>query len=65
MTKLTSLYITLSRLAEDERGQDLVEYSLLAGLIALSFGAFNTLGAATSISKLFSKMGSTISLAAV
>ena len=64
MTKLTNLYITLKRLAEDERGQDLIEYALLVAFVGLSFGAFNSLGAASGISKLFSRMGSTVGGAA-
>jgi pilus assembly protein Flp/PilA len=60
--KMTKLYIYLSNLARDERGQDMVEYALLAGFIAVAAGA--TLpGISTSISTIFSKMASVTSLA--
>ena len=60
---MTKLYITLSNLARDERGQDMVEYALLAGFIAVAAGA--TLpGISTSISTIFSKMASVTSVAA-
>jgi pilus assembly protein Flp/PilA len=59
---MTKLYILLSNLARDERGQDMVEYALLAGFIAVAAGA--TLpGISTSISTIFSKMASVTSLA--
>jgi pilus assembly protein Flp/PilA len=59
---MTKLYIYLSNLARDERGQDMVEYALLAGFIAVAAGA--TLpGISTSISTIFSKMASVTSLA--
>lgn len=60
---MTKLYIVLSNLARDERGQDMVEYALLAGFIAVAAGA--TLpGISTSISTIFSKMASVTSVAA-
>ena len=60
---MTKLYIFLSNLARDERGQDMVEYALLAGFIAVAAGA--TLpGISTSISTIFSKMASVTSVAA-
>jgi pilus assembly protein Flp/PilA len=60
---MTKLYIFLSNLARNERGQDMVEYALLAGFIAVAAGA--TLpGISTSISTIFSKMASVTSVAA-
>jgi pilus assembly protein Flp/PilA len=60
---MTKLYITLSNLVRDERGQDMVEYALLAGFIAVAAGA--TLpGISNSLSTIFSKMASVTSLAA-
>jgi pilus assembly protein Flp/PilA len=60
---MTKLYIILSNFARDERGQDMVEYALLAGFIAVAAGA--TLpGISTSISTIFSKMASVTSVAA-
>ncbi len=47
----------------DDHGQDLIEYALLAGFIAVSAGAVAP-GIATSISKIFSKVASTMTAAA-
>ena len=63
MTKPTNLYIVVKRLIEEEQGQDMVEYAMLLAFIGLSFGAFNSLGAADSISKLFSRVTWTVSAA--
>ena len=60
---MTKLYITLQRLLHEERGQDLVEYALLAGFIAIAAGALLP-GISTSISKIFSRMSSVLSNAA-
>jgi len=48
---------------KDTRGQDLVEYALLAGFVAVAAGALLP-GISTSISKIFSRMGSVLSAAA-
>jgi Flp pilus assembly pilin Flp len=45
------------RIWADERGQDLIEYALMAGFVAVSAGAIMP-GVATSISKIFSKVAS-------
>jgi Flp pilus assembly pilin Flp len=47
----------------DTRGQDLVEYALLAGFVAVAAGALLP-GISTSISKIFSRMGSVLTAAA-
>jgi pilus assembly protein Flp/PilA len=60
---VTKLYIRLLRVLRDERGQDLVEYALLAGFIAVAAGALLP-GISTSISTIFSKMASVVSKAA-
>ena len=60
---MTKLYITLERMLRDEQGQDLVEYALLAGFIAVAAGALLP-GISTSISKIFSRMGSVLTNAA-
>ena len=60
---MTKLYITLTRLLRDKEGQDLVEYALLAGFIAVAAGALLP-GISTSISKIFSKMASVLTNAA-
>ena len=51
------LYVHLRTLVEDERGQDMVEYALLAGFIAVAAGATLPL-ISESISTIFSKMAS-------
>jgi pilus assembly protein Flp/PilA len=61
--QVTKLYIRLLRVLRDERGQDLVEYALLAGFIAVAAGALLP-GISTSISTIFSKMASVVSKAA-
>lgn len=47
----------------DSRGQDLIEYALMAGFVAVSAGAIMP-SVATSISAIFSKIGDTLSTAA-
>ena len=60
---MTKLYITLERMLRDEQGQDLVEYALLAGFIAVAAGALLP-GISKSISTIFSRMGSVLTNAA-
>ncbi len=48
---------------KDTRGQDLIEYALMAGFVAVAAGAIMP-GIATSISTIFSKIGSVMSAAA-
>ena len=50
------------RIWADIHGQDLIEYALLAGFVAVSAGAIMP-GVATNISKIFSKMASSMSKA--
>jgi pilus assembly protein Flp/PilA len=45
------------RIWHDTHGQDLIEYALMAGFVAVAAGAIMP-GVATSISKIFSKVGS-------
>jgi len=47
----------------DTLGQDLIEYALMAGFVAVSAGAIMP-GVATSISTIFSKVASVMSRAA-
>ncbi len=54
---MNKLYSFIVRLSQDERAQDMVEYSLLAGFIAVAAGAVLP-GISTSISTIFSKMAS-------
>ena len=44
---------------KDTRGQDLIEYALMAGFVAVAAGAFMP-NISTSISMIFSKMGSVL-----
>jgi pilus assembly protein Flp/PilA len=44
----------------DQRGQDLIEYALMAGFVAVAAGAVMP-GVATSLSQIFSKVGSVLS----
>ena len=60
---MTKLYSFLRRLTRDERGQDMVEYALLAGFIAVAAGALLP-GISDSISTIFSKMASIVANAA-
>ncbi len=59
---MKKLYLALNNLVADERGQDMVEYALLAGFIAVAAGATMP-PIANSISQIFSKLGSLTSLA--
>jgi pilus assembly protein Flp/PilA len=61
--KLMLLYIRLRQLVKDAEGQDLVEYALLAGFVAVAAGALLP-GISNSISTIFSRMGSVLSVAA-
>jgi pilus assembly protein Flp/PilA len=60
MNKLYAFFLTLAR---DERGQDMVEYALLAGFVAVAAGAILP-GISDSISTIFSKMASVTAAAA-
>jgi len=60
MNKLYSFILTLE---QDEKAQDMVEYALLAGFIAVAAGAVLP-GISTSISQIFSKMASITTAAA-
>ena len=53
----------IARLVKDRKGQDMVEYALLAGFIAVAAGALLP-GISTSISTIFSRMASVVSAAA-
>jgi Flp pilus assembly pilin Flp len=62
MNKITNLVWKL-RIWKDNRGQDLIEYALLAGFVAVAAGAIMP-GVATSISTIFSKISNAMSTAA-
>jgi pilus assembly protein Flp/PilA len=61
MKKLTNLVWQL-RIWKDTRGQDLIEYALMAGFVAVAAGAIMP-GVATSISTIFSKISSVMTAA--
>ena len=48
---------------KDKRGQDLIEYALMAGFVAVAAGAIMP-GVATSMSTIFSKIASVMTGAA-
>ena len=58
------IYQTLWRLRiwKDTRGQDLIEYALMAGFVAVAAGAIMP-GVADSISTIFSKISSVMTAA--
>ena len=62
MKKVTNLVWKL-RIWKDTRGQDLIEYALMAGFVAVAAGAIMP-GVATSISVVFSKISLALSNAA-
>jgi len=50
------------KILTDQRGQDLIEYALMAGFVAVAAGAIMP-GVATSLSQIFSKVASVLSQA--
>lgn len=60
---ILKLKIWHDNLRKDQRGQDLIEYALMAGFVAVAAGAIMP-GVATSISTIFSKVASVMSAAA-
>ena len=60
MNKIHSLILNLKK---DTKGQDLIEYALMAGFVAVAAGAIMP-GVATSISTIFSKVASVMTAAA-
>jgi len=54
--------IILARIWRDQRGQDLIEYALMAGFVAVAAGAIMP-NVASSISTIFSQIGSVLSAA--
>ena len=59
---MKNLILKLRRL-KDTHGQDLIEYALMAGFVAVAAGAVMP-GVATSISTIFSKVASALNVAA-
>ena len=56
---MNQLYRVVSKLAFDEQGQDLVEYSLLAAFVAVAAGVALP-NVADNISVIFSKLSSVV-----
>ena len=54
MKRISNFVMNLCR---DNRGQDLIEYALMAGFVAVAAGAIMP-GVSTSISTIFSKIAS-------
>jgi len=61
MTRITNLVLKL-KVLKDTRGQDLIEYALMAGFVAVAAGAIMP-GVASSISTIFSKISSVMAAA--
>ncbi|MBM3726454.1 MAG: Flp family type IVb pilin [Acidobacteria bacterium] len=62
MKQVTNLLWSL-RIWKDTRGQDLIEYALMAGFVAVAAGAIMP-GVADSVSTVFSKISGNLSTAA-
>jgi len=62
MTRITNMILKL-KVLKDTRGQDLIEYALMAGFVAVAAGAVMP-NVSSSISTIFSKISSVMSLAA-
>lgn len=62
MNRLTDLIWKL-KIWKDVRAQDLIEYALMAGFVAVAAGAIMP-GVASSISTIFSKISSVMTAAA-
>jgi len=62
MKRIANLLLK-AKLWKDTRGQDLIEYALMAGFVAVAAGAIMP-NVATSISTIFSKISSVLTDAA-
>ena len=62
MKTLKNIVLNL-RIVKDTKGQDLIEYALMAGFVAVAAGAIMP-NVASSISTIFSKVALTLSTAA-
>jgi pilus assembly protein Flp/PilA len=63
MNNLVWTFLLRLKIFADRRGQDLIEYALMAGFVAVAAGSIMP-GVANSISRIFSKVGSVMSKAA-
>ncbi len=55
-------FILKLQILKDQKGQDLIEYALMAGFVAVAAGAIMP-GVASSISTIFSKVASVMAAA--
>jgi pilus assembly protein Flp/PilA len=62
MNRITDFVLRL-KIWKDTKGQDLIEYALMAGFVAVAAGAVMP-GITTSISTVFSKIGSVLNSSA-
>ena len=62
MNKMMNLVLKL-QIWKDTKGQDLIEYALMAGFVAVAAGAIMP-SVSASISTIFSKIGSVMTAAA-
>jgi len=60
---MKNLLLKLKVLKDNTRGQDLIEYALMAGFVAVAAGAFMP-NISSSISTIFSKVASVMTQAA-
>ncbi len=63
LNMLTRTWMLLMQVWRDRRGQDLIEYALMAGFVAVAAGAIMP-GVSSSISTIFSKVASVMAAAA-
>lgn len=63
MTRLTECVFLKLKALKDSKGQDLIEYALMAGFVAVAAGATMPT-VASSISTVFSKISSLLNAAA-
>ena len=61
--RLMKLTVKLQQMLKDTKGQDLIEYALMAGFVAVAAGAIMP-GVASSINVVFSKVNSIMITAA-
>jgi pilus assembly protein Flp/PilA len=61
--RLMKVAVKLQQIVKDTRGQDLIEYALMAGFVAVAAGAIMP-GVSASISTIFSKVNSVMVQAA-
>ena len=63
LTQMNKILVRVRQVIDDQQGQDLVEYALLAGFVAVAAGALLP-GISASISTIFTRMGSVLTVAA-